>query len=490
MSGRPKAFLFAFCFLALFDATVSKSPRNSSSAGLLNRAEPENLKKGWVSSPNGRGTLDIIWSCVLTISLCSWSTLCLNVPRVGDTYWTRAGRKLYMTALGILGPELIFQISFGQYHAARRSVRDFHALGYSTWTWTHAWYTEMGGFLLQTSDCDPFPLNAAQLHYLVKEKLIEFPAITKKAIDDKNKAAAFVRFVTVIQISWFVLNTIGRAAQHLAVTTFELTTLGFITCTFGTCICWLHKPMDVETPTILEPDFTIFEMLARRGKPDDQKWQRTPLDFVQGRSEFSWNKFWAYGQETMNKCRLDFGPKHRPIDMIPNDYIPEPPFRSFPIVFLMHLVYAAIHFTGWNFHFPSRTELILWRFAVSGTAAVIVLIWSVEIYVFRGVPYISRFRNCLRKHTPLREGLRKRLSRATELPVWSKTNSMADRLRNIGNRDEMWKVPLRALVPYAVGGLFYGLARAYILLEAIVTLRALPESAFKSVDWSSVFPHF
>jgi hypothetical protein len=102
-----------------------------------------------------------------------------------------------MTALGILGPELIFQISFGQ---------DFHVLGYSSWTMTHAWDAEMGGFFLHTSDCDPFPLNAAQLHYLVKENLTNFPKITKKAIDDKNMAEMFIRAITILQISWFVLN--------------------------------------------------------------------------------------------------------------------------------------------------------------------------------------------------------------------------------------------------------------------------------------------
>lgn len=38
------------------------------------------LKQGWTPGPDGRGTLDIIWSCGVTMVLCSWSILCMNMP--------------------------------------------------------------------------------------------------------------------------------------------------------------------------------------------------------------------------------------------------------------------------------------------------------------------------------------------------------------------------------------------------------------------------
>jgi hypothetical protein len=34
----------------------------------------------WALQPQQGGTIDIIWACVITISLCSWSVLCLNIP--------------------------------------------------------------------------------------------------------------------------------------------------------------------------------------------------------------------------------------------------------------------------------------------------------------------------------------------------------------------------------------------------------------------------
>jgi hypothetical protein len=36
--------------------------------------------QGWTPAPNNRGTIDILWSSCLTIFLCSWTALCLNLP--------------------------------------------------------------------------------------------------------------------------------------------------------------------------------------------------------------------------------------------------------------------------------------------------------------------------------------------------------------------------------------------------------------------------
>ena len=47
----------------------------------------------FVGSPNIRGTLDIVWSCLLTILLSSWSILCLNIPADGEGFWHRFRRK-------------------------------------------------------------------------------------------------------------------------------------------------------------------------------------------------------------------------------------------------------------------------------------------------------------------------------------------------------------------------------------------------------------
>jgi hypothetical protein len=52
----------------------------------------------------------------------------------------------------------------------------------------------MGGFVLDAPDLLlPIPLDAEQVFYLVKEGHIDYPAIDKKEIEDKNKADGLAR---------------------------------------------------------------------------------------------------------------------------------------------------------------------------------------------------------------------------------------------------------------------------------------------------------
>jgi hypothetical protein len=81
---------------------------------------------GWVSQTNGRGTLDIIWTCILTISLCCWTSVYVNVPAITDTRWDRFRDKFNLFGVGMLGPEILFMLAIGQLESTRRSVKVGH----------------------------------------------------------------------------------------------------------------------------------------------------------------------------------------------------------------------------------------------------------------------------------------------------------------------------------------------------------------------------
>jgi hypothetical protein len=74
------------------------------------------------------------------------------------------------------------------------------------------------------------------------------------------------RFITVCQVLIFSTTCIARAAQNLSVTTFELTTFGFVFVMLGTSLCWWRKPMDIGRPIILKTDTTIAEILHEVSK--------------------------------------------------------------------------------------------------------------------------------------------------------------------------------------------------------------------------------
>lgn len=74
-------------------------------------------------------------------------------------------------------------------------MKSFHAAGYRDWTLTHAFFADMGGFLLSAKDFDePFPVNAAELFYLVSNDFVSYPLIRKAEIDDKNKSGGLARY--------------------------------------------------------------------------------------------------------------------------------------------------------------------------------------------------------------------------------------------------------------------------------------------------------
>lgn len=78
---------------------------------------------GWVSTPNSRGTEDIIWSCGVTVLLCCWVSVYPNVGSPSDKWYHPLLDKLNLFCIALLGPDFLFGIAFGQWSKARESVK-------------------------------------------------------------------------------------------------------------------------------------------------------------------------------------------------------------------------------------------------------------------------------------------------------------------------------------------------------------------------------
>ena len=490
-----------FISLVLFTFTISATglAPNQTSPLLLNEASPpptsnasDQAKQGWTSSPNGRGTLDIIWSCSFTMFLCSWSVLCLNIPGPGESRFKIFRRKLYITALAFLGPEFIFQIALGQWVSARRSVKDFHASGYTKWTMTHAFYVDMGGFILHTSDYKPFPIDAKQLHHLVTEGYVDLPTLGKHEIADKNKMDGMLRLITLFQITWFVVDLAGRRAQNLAITCGELTTAAFIVCSIGTTLFWLHKPADVAIPEILKTDVSLVEILTKAGQDPSQQYHRTPLDFI-SRKEWPWSLYWSNWINILRNLGIVFGPQTKPAHRFENTEALDLPGIYQWVFFGMSAVYGSIFLCGWNYSFPTHTELILWRAASTTMMGTLVAYWLITDYAFRLHPTIRRYLDTrksrahqIESNTP--SGIERRIRNN---PLYSTARKIAACVRNNSeSQDPALTLPLKAILPMYIVGFFYCHARTYIFVGDIIQLRSLPASAFETVDWTQVLPHF
>jgi len=137
----------------------------------------KNTTPGRVPQPDGRGTVDIIWACAFTIFLSCWSSFCVNVAAKGESHWNKLLSKFHGACLGVVGPEFFFALALGQCDSARLSVEQFRSTGYSRWTIRHAFFADMGAFVLQMPDFPAFPLDEKQLHYLIKNQRITYPLL-------------------------------------------------------------------------------------------------------------------------------------------------------------------------------------------------------------------------------------------------------------------------------------------------------------------------
>ena len=437
--------------------------------------------QSWTASPSTRGTIDILKTCLLTIFLCCWTSVCPNIPGPNDGKWTRLRDKASMACLGLLGPEFLLTIASGQITSATESVRKFRDLGKTDWTRKHAFYAGMGGFVLQAEDEPrPFPLDAAQLHYLVERDYVDYPHLTEDDIEDKNKADVLARAITLGQATWFLASTITRGAQGLAITTLELTTISFTIVAFAMMYFWFDKPLDVSRTNTLNAKDNDRHIRAPGPPAARRPWHPTPLDFV-SREETGMSLVWAYYNEILRRLRLPLFSRpvrDRPHDRIPSDQFPKMSFFFTVVSGVFILAFGATFAIAWNWHFPTEAEQVLWRTA-SIYNAVYTTVGGLHMWLWDSI-FLPRF------HARMMDVEME--SDEAEAP---KRDKFGDLVRNLSPEQDPWlRMPLRYLVSTTVLCASYCVFRLYIFIEDFIGLRSLPASAFQQVDWSRYIPHF
>ena len=110
----------------------------------------------YVSGPNTRSTLSILWNCLSIVVLCTWTIQHLNVPGLrpepkhyGQKLWWQmvdATTKLKWMILTILIPEYLIGRALGDWLVARAIRRSFG------WGTVGAYMANMGYFVLDVGD--------------------------------------------------------------------------------------------------------------------------------------------------------------------------------------------------------------------------------------------------------------------------------------------------------------------------------------------------
>jgi hypothetical protein len=467
LSFNVTFFILLYANLASAREQSTNPEQNMTSCGLSVSQLPPNTSSTfrvteWVDQPFYRGTFDILWTSLVSIGISTYTMLCLNVPAPTDSWFQLIGRRLLWMSLGIMGPEFPLTYAAGQWSRAKHSVAAFRASGYEDWHMRHAFFADMGGFILHAQDGEPFPLNATQLHWLVVNKFVDYPTISRKEVWDKSKQDTFTKVITAFQVGYLIIQCIARAIQHLAITTLELNAVAIVVCSLMTSYAWLHKPADVQTPVHIYSSFTMADITLNRS------WRLTPLDFIDENGP-------GYSVNVQPFMKMPVIPPKRPIQRIPNDRFPTNPYGAQEyLLCIATLVFTSIHVAGWNFDFPTHTEKLLWRISSLLLFGITVLFWIFEtiaswtrlgrwkliyLWIFKRKEVDAHNRSMtLRQTTMVKRDM-------TQLPV-------------------LWE--FLTITPLAI---IYGIARFYLMAEAFAELRNVKGTAYVNVEWSEFIPH-
>ncbi|KAJ5319457.1 uncharacterized protein N7506_012161 [Penicillium brevicompactum] len=358
--------------------------------------------------------------------------------------------------------------------------QDFHDAGYKEWSIKHAWFADMGGFLITYpgEDMPSFPVDAKQLCSLVKDGYLPYPELDEDEIEDKSKSSGLAKLFTIAQACWFTFNTIFRFAQGLVVTTLEITTLSFILVFLVTSFCWYHKPMDVNRPITLELTASVAAIRGKYHQNPGPQWYETPFEFL-SRDEWFISRFWKYYIQILHYLHIPLfiRPERRPYDRIPSHYGPNVDFRAEIVCAPTVLLFSSVFLIAWNTDFPTTAEQILWRFSSASMVAFTLFGGLAALYFHK---------------TIFKADIAQQKTHAIQNKEGSSwIYRFLSKLKNIDpEQDPALEIPLRALIPISLVCVLYAVGRVFILTEDLIGLRSLPKSAFETVSWSKYIPHW
>ena len=313
------------------------------------QARNETLVHGWMPEPPGRGTWSILWSCLATIFICTWSALHLDVPERHGV-WYLLFRKLRWMVTAAMAPELVLFNAADNFFEARDLSQYLARQGNQEWTLTHMQFASAGGFWTRRpqgkkSKCSPY-----QLRTFIEHKDIVGPSISVEELRSRGKSDWVVKLIAILQIIWFVAQTLFRAIQHYQITALEIMTVAFVFCSVFIYGFFLNQPQNVEYSVVLEIPSTA---RARAETTPNQP------------SESS--AYAGEGPEPSSLTRRS----EKVSSGLPNKYVSGWAVDIVPLILLGLFAcgFGAIHCLAWNSPFPTPKERLAWRICSVTTTA-------------------------------------------------------------------------------------------------------------------------
>ena len=216
-------------------------------------ARNETIIHGWVPEPQGRGTWSILWSCLVTISLCTWSAVYMSVPKTGKSYPLEL-RKMGRSLLAVIAPEVFLGLAADGFIDVWYAKRKLHSLGKTGWTTVHLHFGIDKGFDLKADGAQSRIRSLPELCEYITAGKVGNPPVTEEEIRARGEANTAVRLFAIVQIIWFVAQLIARASQRHRIISLEIFTASFVFCSVLTYALNFKRPQNVDYPVVLGID--------------------------------------------------------------------------------------------------------------------------------------------------------------------------------------------------------------------------------------------
>jgi hypothetical protein len=426
---------------------------------------------GWTSSPNTRGTLDIIWSCVFVVFLSTWTTLHINVPPVKKGPWWRLWSKALLMGVGLIAPELVATVAFTELRTALTVQSHMKDLGNKEWTLAQSFFVSMGGYMLYFNG-DHKPISAENFikwqrngiirvlrstetidtpHLRSHGSTVELPWVSKEDLASRGKADVLLKGIACAQIGWLLVQYIARRAQSLATSSLEALTMAYIACALFSYFAWWKKPYDLESPTAIavSPEHEVTSLL------EDKPFTISMIDDPD--LPLLHNILWTY----IVPCTAAV------------------------------LSFSILHFLAWNNHFGTRTEEWLWR------ASSILFVWFHLVFLVFAA-YMKKYM----KISPTAANIAIIGNCAEVRAIWyvfhgvkfltfGNSNATLNRIDVVLLRKCHSDYTLNGtlIVFFVTHTLCYFAGRFFVLIEAFASLRHAPAGLYENVDWAGFIPH-
>ena len=371
----------------------------------------DHLVHGWVSTNCGRGTFDILQSCLFTIFLCVWTVFHRPIPHYrgekNHSFRTTIVRSNIAPAIiSLIIPEFLIITAIKDFLTAMKIKNELRGMNNGNFTLTHGFFLNMGGFCLRSKrgyhQLGPLDVKHLKEKVYLKKSIGELSNISEDHIKDFATSNNITKVLACLQVVWQATQVVSRLVQHQAVTLLEVSTTAYVLCALISYAFWWKKPQTCALPNVID---CSNEVMYQTSPSMYERWEGTVVEFI------CCGKNW-YGDDPIG-------------------------IREFVSLFVLApAVFGAVQIAFWNITLPTNIELWLWRASIV-SCLVIPILLTPGFYIGYSA----------------------------------------------SKKSFLWGACMHILI------LAYIPCRIYMLVENFLSLRALPSSAFDTVQWSSFVPH-